>query len=65
MMNDVIDIENVSQDELFEIFESIPSDNESIANDEDFLEDKGFINVLKYNFNILIIFNLLKFAHKI
>lgn len=39
-MNDKINIDDLSHDELFEIFESIPSDCESIIGDEsDFEED--------------------------
>lgn len=35
MVDEHIDIDSMTQDELFNIFEEIPSDNDSIADDED------------------------------
>lgn len=40
MKDEIVDIQNLSQDELFEIFESIPSDDESICDDYFLLDEQ-------------------------
>lgn len=39
MADEHIDIDNMSQDELFNIFEEIPSDDDSIVDDDDESEE--------------------------
>lgn len=46
---DKINIENLSQDELFEIFESIPSDDESVCDDFDLLDEQDNILTVEVN----------------